>query len=178
MSVSAHPEEDEVMPARSSIHVAWLLVAVACGPIDSATRPGDIRTVPAHVIDVIDGDTIRVDLDGDEVTVRLIGIDTPEVDGPYTDEECFGPEASAYAHDRLDDEDVDLEFDVERTDRYGRTLAYVWIGATLVNADLVRGGYALTLTIPPNVQYADALARAQQGARTGGAGLWGACRIT
>jgi micrococcal nuclease len=161
---------------RTCLAAVLILIAVACGPIDSPARPSDVRTVPTHVIDVIDGDTIRVELGGDDVTVRLIGIDTPEVDGPYTDEECFGPEASAYTHDRLDDEDVDLEFDIDRTDRYGRTLAYVWVGADLVNADLVRGGYAVTLTIPPNVQYADAFARSQKGARTDQAGLWGACR--
>ena len=63
---------------------------------------------------------------------------------------------------------VRLEFDVQRRDKYGRLLAYVWVADTLVNEELVRRGYAELLTIPPNVRYAERLAEARRAARTGG----------
>jgi micrococcal nuclease len=61
---------------------------------------------------------------------------------------------------------------VAPTDRYGRVLAWVWIGGTLVNEAMVRRGWAGTYTVPPNVKYAQRLVRAQSEARASGAGLW------
>jgi micrococcal nuclease len=67
---------------------------------------------------------------------------------------------------------VRLETDVAPTDRYGRLLAYVWIGPILVNETMLRGGWAVLYTVPPNVKYADRFIRAQNEARAHGAGLW------
>jgi micrococcal nuclease len=67
---------------------------------------------------------------------------------------------------------VRLERDVAPTDQYGRLLAYVWVGSTLVNEAMVRQGWAVLYTVPPNVKYADRLGRAQKEARARGAGLW------
>ena len=107
--------------------------------------------------------------------MRFIGIDTPERDGPYTSLECYGEEASRFSHDALDGRTVELEFDVERTDRYGRTLAYVWLDGALFNERLVRSGYAVVTTFPPNVRYVERFTAAQRGARDEQRGLWGAC---
>jgi micrococcal nuclease len=128
-----------------------------------------------RVLEVVDGDTIRVDLDGRETPVRLIGVDTPEKDGPFTDEECFGAAASRFTVDGLGGRTVDLEFDVERTDRFDRTLAYVWVGGSLFNERLLSEGYAVLATFPPNVRYVDRFRAAQQRAREAGIGLWSAC---
>jgi len=128
-----------------------------------------------RVVEVVDGDTIRVDLDGEESPVRLIGIDTPEKDGPYTDEECFGEQASKYTEGALGGRDVELEIDVERTDRFDRTLAYVWIDGELFNERILREGYAVLATFPPNVRYVDRFSAAQRRARDEQAGLWGTC---
>ncbi|MDH5223185.1 MAG: thermonuclease family protein [Actinomycetota bacterium] len=122
-----------------------------------------------------DGDTIRVDLRGEETSVRLIGIDTPEKDGPYTDEECWGERASRFTADALAGRRVELEFDVERTDRFDRTLAYVWLDDALFNEHILRQGYAVLATFPPNVRYVDRFTAAEQQARDEGAGLWAAC---
>jgi micrococcal nuclease len=65
-----------------------------------------------------------------------------------------------------------LEADVAPTDRYGRQLAYVWVGTTFVNEAMVRDGWAVLYTVPPNVKYAPRLERAQKEARARGAGLW------
>ena len=68
-----------------------------------------------------------------------------------------------------------LRFGEERRDVYDRLLAYVYLGDRFVNAELVRLGYARTLEIAPNVDYADRFARLQQSAANDGLGLWGAC---
>ena len=68
--------------------------------------------------------------------------------------------------------EVRLEADVQATDRYGRVLAWVWAGAMLVNEAMVREGWAMPYTVPPDVKYADRVLRAQNKARARRAGLW------
>lgn len=133
----------------------------------------------ARVPRIVDGDTIKVDLNGRRETVRYIGVDTPETKKPGSPVECFGKMASAYNRRLVEGRRVTLRFDVERRDRYGRLLAYVYLrrrGRTVwVNARLVRDGYATTLTIPPNVRHADVLRRLERRARAERRGLWRAC---
>jgi micrococcal nuclease len=124
---------------------------------------------------VVDGDTVEVVLDGREIHVRLIGIDTPETVAPGEPVECYGPQASAYTKRSLEGRTVGLEFDVERQDQYGRTLAYVWLGDELFNETLVAEGYALVTTYPPNVKCVERFTAAQRAARRAGRGLWSAC---
>ena len=124
---------------------------------------------------VVDGDTIYVRYEGQETKVRLIGIDTPEVD-PSIGVECFGEEASRFTDGMLTGRTVRLEFDLELHDRYGRQLAYVWLNGDLFNRRLVAEGYAEATTFPPNVTYVDELTAAERAARREGVGLWGACR--
>jgi micrococcal nuclease len=128
----------------------------------------------ADVLDVTDGDTIRVLLRGEEESVRYIGIDTPEVD-PSIGVECFGSQASAANRRLVAGEIVALVFDDERRDQYGRLLAYVYVGDTFVNAELVRDGFARTLTISPNTDFAERFDRLVRRAGAAGRGLWGAC---
>jgi micrococcal nuclease len=67
---------------------------------------------------------------------------------------------------------IRLELDVQVRDRYGRLLAYVWAGEVMVNAELVRRGYAQVMTIPPNVRYQELFLKLQREARQAGRGLW------
>lgn len=134
---------------------------IAAGPLVTVTR-------------VIDGDTIEVDLRGRTVDVRLIGIDTPETVHPSEPVGCFGPEASNFTKTRLEGKQVRLGFDVEKTDRYGRTLGYIWLDGKLFNRMLVRQGFAQVSTYPPNVKYVERFSAAQRQARDSNAGLWGA----
>jgi micrococcal nuclease len=159
--------------------ILTLVLAPACteGFDDPEGDGGDDSRTTVRVVEVVDGDTIRVDLNGEETPVRLIGIDTPEKDGPYTDEECFGEQATRYTAEALGGRDVELEFDVERTDRFDRTLAYVWIDDRLFNERILREGYAVLATFPPNVRYVDRFTTAQRRARDEQAGLWGACPV-
>src|SRR4051812_25858301 len=129
------------------------------------------------VIRVVDGDTVHVRVDGADEAVRYIGVDTPETVKPRTPVQCFGKAASAENHRLVEDQVVRLRFDAERRDRYGRLLAYVYRASDglFVNAALVRGGYATTLTIPPNTAHAPELAALERRARQKGRGLWRAC---
>jgi micrococcal nuclease len=73
----------------------------------------------------------------------------------------------------LNGKKVRLEFDFNRTDQYGRTLAYVYLeDGTFVNAELVKNGFAMTLTIPPNVKFANEFMKLQKDARENNRGLW------
>ncbi len=130
--------------------------------------PGPSRASSASVTHVSDGDTISLSGIG---KVRLIGIDTPEVFG-HT--ECFGRSASAFTKRVLRvGTRVEYRLGVERTDRYGRALAYVWLGdGRMFNGMLAEEGYATPLTIPPNVEYASLFVAAARRARAAARGLW------
>jgi micrococcal nuclease len=140
----------------------------------TSTSGGSPRS-NALVTRVVDGDTVEVDFRQRTLTVRLIGIDTPESVAPGEPVQCFAIEASSYTTDRLEGERVRLQFDLERIDPYGRTLAYVWLGDELFNETLVREGYAFVTTYPPNVRYVGRFRAAQREARSAGRGVWGRC---
>jgi micrococcal nuclease len=123
---------------------------------------------------VVDGDTIEVQRGG-MIDVRLIGIDTPESVHPSEPVECHGRAAAELTKRSLEGDMVRLELDVERRDRYGRTLAYVWDDARLFNQVLVERGFATVSTYPPNVKYVERFIAAQRRARNADRGLWGAC---
>ncbi|HWO83042.1 MAG TPA: thermonuclease family protein [Solirubrobacterales bacterium] len=129
----------------------------------------------AYVSRVVDGDTVEVQLDGEEEDVRYIGVDTPETVKPDTPVQCFGPQASDFNHRLVEHRRVRLVFGAEQRDVYGRLLAYVYLDGRFVNAELVRRGLARTLTIPPNDRFAGRLKRLEIAAARAGRGLWGAC---
>ena len=134
------------------------------------------KSVSATVIRVVDGDTAEMELaTGRTEGVRFIGVDTPESVAPGEPVECFGKKASRFTTGLLEGERVTLRFGAERRDFYGRLLAYVYLDDEFVNAELVRLGYARTLEIAPNVDFAERFARLQQAAANAGRGLWGAC---
>lgn len=122
----------------------------------------------------VDGDTFWVD-DGSEkgLKIRLIGVDTPETVHPRKPVEYYGREASNYVKELLKSQRVRLEFDVEKTDRYGRVLAYVYLkDDTFLNEELVKNGYAQVSTFPPNVKYSKHFLKLERHARENDLGLW------
>jgi micrococcal nuclease len=143
---------------RSAITALLLAVTpAACG----AQAPGR----PCVVASVHDGDTLRCT---DGTRVRLTGIDAPELS-----QRPFGRTARDGLRRLVARGDtVRLELDVQPTDRYGRTLAYVWAGDTLVNDAMLREGLAILLTYPPNVRYVDRFTASQRAARDARRGLW------
>lgn len=109
-----------------------------------------------QVIRVIDGDTIVVDYDGVEETVRLIGVDAPESVHPdKTKNTAAGFAASEFTTVYLSEQQVELEFDVQQRDQYGRLLAYVYHDGEMFNKKLLMTGHAELATYPPNVKYVD-----------------------
>jgi len=137
-------------------HLALLLLAlVASGAVAAGT---------------IEGTVVRV-VDGVE-KIRYIGVNTPEIHHPSKGEEPGGREAAEVNRGLVGGRRVRLELDVQTRDRYGRLLAYVWVGDTMVNAELVRRGYAQAMTVPPNVRYQDLFVKLQRQARDAHRGLW------
>jgi micrococcal nuclease len=117
---------------------------------------------------VVDGDTIRVAGVG---PVRYIGVDSPERGDRYYDE------ASRYNRQLLARGRLSLSYDRDRYDRYGRTLAYVYVrgdegGAVFVNEEMVRAGWASAFEVPPNTTFAPLFRRAEEEAKRAGRGMW------
>jgi endonuclease YncB( thermonuclease family) len=133
----------------------------------------------SHIAYVYDGDTLYLQPDGttsraDEIKVRLIGVDTPELRPSV---ECFGIEARDYLRSLLPEGTaVRISSDVEEFDQYGRSLLYLWTeDGTSVNLELVENGYAAALRIAPSDTYWKQFDLAQSAARQANAGLWGSC---
>jgi micrococcal nuclease len=116
-----------------------------------------------RVAEVIDGDTIV--LNNKEV-IRYIGIDTPEKGEPFYNE------ATDANSNLVLGKQIRLEYDIDKQDRYRRTLAYVWVDTILVNAQLLRMGLASVYTFVPNVKHVDLFVSEQKEAREDGLGIW------
>src|SRR4051812_39102195 len=166
---------------RSTPYLVLLVAAIAA--VLGAWRPGSDAggggggggRAEGTVTRVVDGDTIHVFTGGRDESVRYIGVDTPESVKPGTPVQCFAKAASAENHRLVAGRRVRLVYDAERRDRYGRLLAYVYRDGVFVNAALVRAGYARTLTIPPNVRFAERFAGLARDAREHRRGLWRRC---
>ncbi len=142
--------------------------------------PPSANAETVTVARVVDGDTLLVTPSGRApLRVRLIGVDTPEVVKPDTPPACFGPEASTRTHTLADRATVRLELDpaVGRVDRYGRTLAYVWLpNDQLLNEQLIIEGYGREYDYHhQHYRYRDPFRAAQTSAQHAGRGLWGKC---
>ncbi len=121
---------------------------------------------------VVDGDTIEVEIEGQEYIVRYIGIDTPETVHPSQPVEYMGKEASAKNKELVLNKKVQLEKDITDKDKYGRLLRYVYVDDVMVNQELVRLGYASVYTYPPDVKYVYKFMQAESEAKTNKRGLW------
>jgi micrococcal nuclease len=157
-----------------------LIGALAALVLALALRSGDGQPNGATVVRVVDGDTLKVSVGGRERSVRLLGIDTPETHRPGTPIECGGPEASAHMKALVQPGTaVRLEPDPtqDRTDRYGRLLAYVRLpDGRLAEDEQLRAGWAMSYVYRgrPVARYAE-LRRAEAAGRAARRGVWGAC---
>ena len=147
------------------------------GPSPHPLPSGERDTLAGTVVRVVDGDTVHVRLADRVEKVRYIGIDTPETHHPTRGEEPGGRAATEVNDRLLGDRAVRLEPDVQLRDRHGRLLAYVWVrrpdgGELMVNAELVRLGYAQVMTVPPNVRHAELFRKLAIEARENHRGLW------
>jgi len=166
------------------------LISGSCVSSAFAEIPSNTRE--AKIVQVIDGDTVIVELNRQREHLRLIGIDTPEsrpnkrserqAADRHTDQKTIlglGRRSSDHTRKLLPKKSqVRLEFDVERRDHYGRLLAYIWIPsqgygeAKMANEEILRAGYAYPLSVHPNLKYRDRFSRAFKEARQAKRGLW------
>ena len=157
----------------------WGLLSLLIISLVSCNSPEPSAKLPAQVHRVVDGDTIEVILTPNAQTnsaqphntpieqVRLIGIDAPEFG-----QVPWANSARAFVEQALAEGTLYLEFDQQRSDPFGRLLAYGWHDRQLLNAEIVMAGHALVSPYFPNVKYEKRLQRAQETARLRGVGIW------
>jgi micrococcal nuclease len=148
-----------------------VLVVAAAAAVGGCRGGSSCGPSSALVTRVVDGDTVELE-NGEKI--RYLDVNTPEISPPA---ECYGPEATAFNRDLVENKQVQLEYDVECRDRYHRLLAYVTVGGQMVNRVLLERGYARVLIIPPNGQEHEQEFRdLEASARNAAVGLWGACQ--
>lgn len=165
------------------IFVFWFMFPVheESKKVSSEKNDVDVATPVLHglydAVRVVDGDTIVVLIDKQETTIRLIGVDTPE---SVASEDYFkenseeGKTASLWLKDLLKNKSVFLEYDVGKTDNYGRVLAYVYLedGVSMINRILLQNGLAKLMTIQPNIKYESLFIQDQTRAKEEKKGFW------
>lgn len=141
----------------------------------------DIERVEVKYNASVDGDTAKFDLNGEIVTARFLGIDTPETVHPSKGEEPYGKEASNYTKERLESASkIELEYDTNsaKTDKYGRSLVWVFVDGELIQKELIDRGFAQTYMLQDNYRYAGMLQEAEQTAKSNKTGMWESEEIT
>lgn len=145
-------------------------MGVVAGTAHAVTTDEDRR---GEVMRVIDGDTLIALIDGEETTIRLLNIDTPETKDPDEEVQCLGPEASEFLVERLPaGTAIELEYDQERTDRYDRTLAGVYESGALINAEIAAEGLGVPVLFEPNDRFLPEVEEASRAAQEAGIGLF------
>lgn len=178
-------------PPAGSATVAPLKTSGPNGPTSTSCfaqhdppgeRPAQVPPAahgPFEVDHVADGDTLTLDCDHQKIRVRLIGVDTPETVDPDEPVQCYGPEAS-HKTKQLASTDVWIGLDPSQGihDRYGRTLAYVWVAnGTMINKKLIADGYGREYAYYRSgpYKYQQQFKKAETKAQARRAGLWGEC---
>lgn len=152
--------------------VSLAAMGVVAGTAYAVTSGDDRR---GEVVRVIDGDTLIALIDGEETTIRLLNIDTPETKDPDEEVQCLGPEASEFLVERLPvGTEIELEYDQERTDRYDRTLAGVYESGALINAEIAAEGLGVPVLFEPNDRFLPEVEEASRAAQEAGLGLFSA----
>jgi micrococcal nuclease len=146
------------------------LIMLCLSVLASPVRAGDVLP-EAKVVEVNDGDTVVIRMEGKTYRTRLIGIDAPEMG-----QKPWGRKARKHLLEILNASGgmIKVETDVTKLDKYDRLLAYLWRDdETLINEVMLRDGYAVLFTIQPNSKHVDRLKKAQHAARVNHSGIWG-----
>jgi micrococcal nuclease len=164
-------------PSPSRLRRALPLLVLVAGmvlggaAVVHAVWPEDDRH--GTVVRVVDGDTLVATVAGEDLTIRLLNIDTPETKHPELPVQCSGPEASAFLTRRLPaGTEIELEYDEEHTDRYGRTLAGVFEADSLISAEIAQEGLGVPVVFEPNRRFYDQVVDASEKAQLREAGLF------
>ncbi|KAA6446903.1 thermonuclease family protein [Bacillus swezeyi] len=131
------------------------------------------HVIDAHVIHVIDGDTIQVRLANKTEKIRMILVDTPETKHPTKPVQPFGIEAANYTTEQLEGKDVKIELGTKDRDSYNRILAYVYLNSgEMFNKLLIKKGFARVAIFPPNTKYVDEFLKIEEEAKSKKVGIW------
>jgi micrococcal nuclease len=150
-------------PESPQVQTYFHLPGGAGSPPETSFETPTSKNKQAQVTRIIDGDTIELE---NGTKIRYIGINTPEKD------RCFGTEATKHNSELVEGKTIQYETDVQTLDRYGRTLAYVWVGDIFINDQLVLDGYAEAATYPPNIKHVTRFTESEREARENNVGLW------
>lgn len=185
----AHGTAHHATLPKEDGHVMWaLLLGFSCKGLDAAPIFAGNHCAASREVEVqevLDGDTIQVpDSEGATISVRMLGVDADEIAHNESETaECWGDEAFAWTAALLTGQTVRLDFDEVCEDKYGRTLAYVWLpemgdngNDLLVNEDIIRQGQAVVYEDFDNIRWADILYTAEAYAKSSGLGLWSECQ--
>lgn len=170
LSITANPGD-----SRTPVPVQTRILSIPSSPsimADFVCLPQNTERVIAKVIRVVDGDTIDIEYNGKQYSVRYIGIDTPETGLGSKPREYFSQEATQRNAELVKDQSVTLIKDISNTDQYGRLLRYVLVDDVFVNHALINEGFAHAVTFPPDIACADLFYAAQEAARLNNKGLW------
>lgn len=143
--------------------------------LPSPPQPGYYK-----VTEFVDGDTLKVNMNGKVETIRFVGVDTPETHDPRKEVQCYGIRAAAFTKDLIGSNNIRLEADPLSTnrDRYDRLLRYIYLpNGTLVNAEIIKQGYGFAYVSFPFTK-SDEFKQYQQTAMNGKLGLWNECTPT
>lgn len=174
---------------QSLIRIGVALVAVVLGAFGFVELTSDQQQLIEEVISdvlseeslsdgtvsrVVDGDTLKVVVNGEEETIRLIGVNTPESVDPRRPVECFGEEASEFVKRMVEGKQVTLVTDSTQSDqdRFGRLLRYVYIGEEMLNREIIAEGYGFEYTVGSKHVFADEFRELEERAKNQGIGLW------
>ena len=153
--------------------IALFLIIISttfvCGAINNSER------ISVKYLKTSDGDTMRATINGENVRIRFLGINTPEVSGEDKVEEPWGNEALLYTQNRLDNANkIEIEYDdvADHEDRFGRKLAWIWVDDELFELELLEQGLAKTYMLKNNYKYAKELKEAENKAKNAKVGVW------
>lgn len=168
----------KTLSARPKSIFSAAIAALTLALHGGAAQPTAAQTETAVVTRIVDGDTIQATIGGVPLTIRYIGVDTPESKKPNTPVQCYALEATEANRALVLGQTVTLERDRTNYDRYGRLLRYVYLtDGRMVNEELVKIGAGFAKRYAPDTRHAVRLDAAQAAAQTARAGLWGACNV-
>ena len=166
---SSSPTQESPLPTSTLEAIPTVTAASALSSGHACIVPQQPQT--GIVVDVVDGDTIKVRMDGQIYTVRYIGIDTPE---STIEKEYFGKEASQKNSELVNGREVVMYRDKSETDRYDRLLRFVFVGDTFINFELVNQGFANAKEYKPDTACSDYFSQGEVNAMKLGLGFWAA----
>ena len=158
----------------------WVIIAPAVyydenfNKIENNTG-NSTNKVKVKLVSTVDGDTAKFEMNGEQVTVRFLGINTKETVDPQVGEEAWGKEASDFTKDKLQNANkIELEFDSssDEKDKYDRYLAWIWVDDELLQNLLVENGLAENYMLQNNYKYAGILQESQEIAKNNKLGIW------